>query len=1285
MVHTATVFFIILAIIAFYIRPPRTAADIGRRHGITVIGFGLMLIVSGIITTMFDQFIHGQISAYVIVAFGLGAGLLLRNAASLAIYAVTLALFLLGISHVQHDPGQLFGHYRNGTMLTMIAWLISMILYAAHKKNFIHARTIENQNENISAMNEKIQESEEKYKFLVENTSDIFWIFDLGTMSYTYSSKSVERILGYTSEDAMGMKMDNIYDRETKKAVQAAFRRIVTGDAPSDWIVMEAEHIAKNGNRVWMEINAVLNRDVLGKPISFNGVNRDITERKRAEKQKEEAAEAIHRSEERYRLLAENSDDVIFTLDPELRFTYVSPAVLKLRGVTADQEIRNRIDETMTPASISAIMNEYGRLRPEIERGENPTMRVEIEQYRRDGSTVWVEINVKTMRDSSGRLNGYVGVSREITERKRAEEELKLRNILLTTQQEVSIDGILVVDENGAIISFNRRFVKIWGIPDEVLESKSDEMALNSVLDKLVNPDEFLAKIRYLYEHRTDVSRDEIALKDGRTLDRYSAPMAGDNGRYYGRIWYFRDISSRKRYEQALRDSERRLADIINFLPIATFVISREGIVTAWNRAMEEITGVNASDMIGKGDYEYALPFYGERRPILVDRVFSSEDEMAKYANVQRKGSILTAESFIPKLGTNGAILLGFASALFGTDGSIIGAIESIRDITDIRRVESELKQAEEKYRTILETMDSGYYEVDLHGSMLYCNPALKRFLGYETVDIAGLNFRDYMDDEESHRISGIFKEVYKTGKPHGDFYWRLGKRDGRNVYSASSVYPILDNKGSIVGFRGTVRDITALKEAQEAAEAANRSKSIFLANMSHEIRTPMNAILGFTQLMLRDPDLTAQLREHISVINRSGEHLLSLINDILEMSKIEAGRSTFLPKTFDLYGLIDDLTMMFRVRTDAKRLSLIVDRAANLPRWVITDESKLRQVLINLVGNAVKFTKEGGVALRVGVRGNRNADAEILFEVEDTGPGIAENEIGLLFKPFEQTNAGVQSGGTGLGLALCRGFLQIMGGAMTMSSTVGKGSIFRFTVPLREGKEEDVEHRELKKRVLRLQPAHEGMRILIADDRETNRQLLSKMLTAIGFTTREAVNGAEAIDEWREWGPRVILMDMTMPVMDGYEATRRIKETPEGRETVIIAVTASAFDEDRHQVLATGADGYLAKPFKETELLEIIKNLAGVEYVYEQTIAAQDGSATAAGRNRMREAITSLPPELIGSLRDAITSANIDLLGELLGNVARYDPTAAQVMREMVGQYKYEEMLDLLSEENKS
>ncbi len=1270
LIHSVTGALLIALAIALHVRAPRDAEAITRRHRLTVLLVTITVMISQVATMTIDVHLKDQITTYVVMAVGLGAMVLMPLLEGTLFYALCLVLFLLGIGFSSSEASKMYGHYLNGSILTLLAWVLSRIVYAGHRNNFINRITIRRQSEDIRARDEKLQLSEMEYRQLFENSPiGVFRTTASGTVQA--GNRSLLHTIGFASlEELNETGLLNLYvDPGDRARLWEMVRRgPVSG--------FETVFRRGDGATIPVSISGYLVRDERGEPQFLEGTIEDITERRKNER-------ALRESEERFRLLAENSGDVILTMDTNLRVTYVSPAVYKLRGVTPEESEGQSLDQIVTPASLEAAFADYLRVQPEIERGENPTSHLELELYRKDGSTIWVEIALTPLRDDTGSLKGFMGVYHDISERRRAEKELRESEEKYKFLVENTTDVIWIFDLSSMCYTFASNSL------ERILGYSPDE-APGMTLDQLFSP-ETRKRVQAGFTRivagkepsdRILIEAEHIA-RDGRAvwMEINAVLKRDERGRPVAFNGVSRDITERKRNEQALRESERRLGDIINFLPIATLVIDREGRITAWNRALEEMTGAKAADMIGKGNHEYALPFYGERRPILVDRVFSPEEELrTKYSHIRREGGILEAESFIPKLGENGAVLQGFASPLYGSDGSIIGAIESIRDVTEMRRVERELKKAEEKFRTILETMDSGYYEVDLKGTMVYCNPALKNFLGYGEDELEGKNFRDYMDEEESERITKIFNKVYTSGKPSDDFYWKFSKKGRESAYSAASAYPIMNEGGAIVGFRGTVRDINALKAAQEAAEAANRSKSIFLASMSHEIRTPMNAILGFAQLMMRDPGLTGTLRDHLDIINRSGEHLLSLINDILEMSKIEAGRAAFMPKTFDLHGLIEDMEIMFRVRAEAKGLHVLAERTGDVPRWVITDEGKLRQVLINLLGNAVKFTEEGGVALRVGSMEKDTGAAELTIEVEDTGPGIDEDEIKRLFKAFEQTRSGIKSGGTGLGLALSQGFLRIMGGEITLASTPGKGSIFRVRLPVEIGREEEAETVEARRRVSRLQPGQGEVRILVADDRETNRQLLTRLLNAVGFTTREAENGAEAVRAFHDWNPRIVLMDMTMPVMDGYEATRLIKSDPAGKGTTVIAVTASAFEEDRRRVMENGANGYLSKPFKEDELFRLIHECAGVILEYEDGAECETGAVTD-DTAALGDAVASLPEELLRSLHDATVTADIDRLNELCESAAAVNPLAGQKLQEMARRYEYEAILRLVKQ----
>jgi len=330
-----------------------------------------------------------------------------------------------------------------------------------------------------------------------------------------------------------------------------------------------------------------------------------------------------------------------------------------------------------------------------------------------------------------------------------------------------------------------------------------------------------------------------------------------------------------------------------------------------------------------------------------------------------------------------------------------------------------------------------------------------------------------------------------------------------------------------------------AAEASKETADKANRAKSEFLANMSHELRTPLNAVLGFSQLMQNDSNANETQRENLQIINRSGEHLLTLINDVLDMSKIEAGRSTLEPEDFDLGGMVRDIIDLMGNRAEAKGLQLILDQSSAFPRYVHTNPAKIRQVLINLLGNAVKYTNEGGITLRLGATSTDGSKVRLACEVEDSGIGISEEDMERIFEPFAQVGEQTDAKGTGLGLSITRQYVELMGGELTVESKVGKGSVFRFEIPVEKVAVEDIEQAEPSRgQVIGLEPGQPSWRILIVEDQLENRLLLKKLLEQVGFEVHEAVNGQEAIDVFEEWRPHFIWMDRRMPLMDGLEAT---------------------------------------------------------------------------------------------------------------------------------------------------
>lgn len=445
-----------------------------------------------------------------------------------------------------------------------------------------------------------------------------------------------------------------------------------------------------------------------------------------------------------------------------------------------------------------------------------------------------------------------------------------------------------------------------------------------------------------------------------------------------------------------------------------------------------------------------------------------------------------------------------------------------------------------------------------------------------------------------------------------------------------------------------------------EVAETANQAKSTFLANMSHEIRTPMNTILGYSQLMQQDRSLAPPMQHNLDIINRSGEHLLSLINDVLEMSKIEAGHIENKPEHFDVHALLLDIEMMFHEPCERKNLSLRIAYSAELPQYLLADRGKISQILINLLGNSVKFTHQGKIEIRATVLDSKpnthsthateNDIFQLVIEVEDSGSGIAPEDYAKVFDSFEQTESGLHSGeGTGLGLSISRKYARLMGGDITFNSELDKGSVFQVTLTCKASERDESLKQENQQRVCGIKTGgiKTNYRILIVDDNRNNRDLLKQMLSPIGFELAEAANGKEAVTAFNHWKPALILMDNRMPVMSGSEACKKIRSTATGVNVVIIAMSASAFEEDKKQILSKGADAFIRKPFKSDELLTTIAKLLNLKYIYEED--ELPGTVNTPLSEKRPQTITELPKEVIDELHQAITIGDITKIRALI------------------------------------
>ena len=981
-------------------------------------------------------------------------------------------------------------------------------------------------------------------------------------------------VTGYSFQEVIGKNPKILKSGEmSTEAYKKLWQEISSG---RQW-TGEFHNIKKNGELYWesASISPIIDKNGLIK--NFLAVKEDITERKKSEKAFQESERVLRETQTIAGLGSYVLDitkgnwqsskilDEIFGIDDKF--------VRSIEGWIS--LIHPDWRDKMADYFSNVVLKQHVRFNQEYK-----IIR------KCDGEERWVHGLGELEFDSQHQPIKMLGTISDITERKLTNEALNHSLSLLEGTLESTIDGILVVDQNGKIQKFNKKFIELWRIPEFIIKTRNDDAALNYVLSQLKYPENFINKVKELYKDTMAESIDLLEFKDGRVFERFSRPQLVGN-KAVGRVWSFRDITDKKIAEEALIESEKKFRTVVEEAAEIVFTVDTQGYFTYVNTAglkasgysLDELKQLKYIDLI-ESDYKQRV-----KSNYLKQYLERSELSTTEYP-------IKTKSGEIKWFNQNARLII--------ENDDVIGFYAIARDTTERRVVEEALRESEEKFRALFETSTEGILVADADENNILVNPRIAEMTGYSVDELMKMNFQQLIPP---HELKNHSEKHENRRQGNSEIYERkLLRKDGSVIWTLVSAAPILNKEGKYNGSFGMFTDITEQKKmmgelisAKDSAEEMNKLKSIFLANMSHELRTPLIGIIGYAETLYNELEVP-DFKEMAHTLLKSGTRLKETLNLILNLSHIEAGKIDMILSPQNFTRLVRDKLKQFHLVAKDKGIKLSIYLSEE-DIIINADEMMLSQVIENLLANAIKYTLKGEIIIAV-TKMIKNQEQYVEIKIQDTGIGIPKERVNLIFEPFRQASEGLSRTfeGIGLGLTVSKKFIELMGGEIFVESDVNKGSTFIVRFPLVEqnsSSETFSESSDINSPSnLKENNCKYSSEVLLIEDDKPTANIIKFYLSEI-CKTDWAPNGEKAIEMVTENNYSIILVDINLGMgLNGIETINKIKEIGRYKSVPIVAVTAYALYGDKEKFLNLGCDYYMSKPFDKSELIELVDSL---------------------------------------------------------------------------------------------